>query len=269
MARLTVALGEYDTGWHDVAGSLERARTIVSGAARAGAELVVLPEMTTTGFTMDTAHQAESRDGGSLTGLRALARDARVAIVGGVPIREGNACYNMAFLIDAEGKVVAEYRKQRVFRYAREGEHYTSGEEACVTSIGGVRVALLICFDLRYPELFRSVARDVDAVLLIANWPASRRAHWDALIVARAIENQCYVVAVNRTGTADGLEYDGGSVVVGPWGERLAATAAAGTTSTLATATVDSAEVARVRTAFPVLDGAPVSQACLGERVAG
>ena len=268
MARLTVALGEYDTGWHDVPGSLARARKVVNDAARAGAELVVLPEMTTTGFTMDTAHQAESRDGASLTGLRALARDAGVALVGGVPIREGESCYNMAFLIDAQGEVVAEYRKQRVFRYAREGEHYVSGESACVAELNGVRVALLICFDLRYPELFRAVARDVDAIILIANWPASRRAHWDALIVARAIENQCYVAAVNRTGTADGLEYDGGSVVIGPWGERLAATAAAGTTATL-TATVDSAEVARVRTAFPVLDDAPVSRGCPGARAAG
>ena len=249
MARLTVALGEYDTGWHDVPGSLARARKVVNDAARAGAELVVLPEMTTTGFTMDTAHQAESRNGASLAGLRALARDAHVALVGGVPIREGGSCYNMAFLIDAQGEVVAEYRKQRVFRYAREGEHYVSGESACVAELNGVRIALLICFDLRYPELFRAVARDVDAIILIANWPASRRAHWDALLTARAIENQCYMVAVNRTGAADGLEYDGGSVVIGPWGERVTIADTAG----IAVATVDTDEVARIRGSFPVL----------------
>lgn len=252
MARLTVALGEYDTGWHDVKGSLARARMLVEDAARAGAELVVLPEMTTTGFTMDTAHQAESREGASLTGLCTLARDAGVALVGGVPVREGDACYNMAFLIDAQGDVVAEYRKQRVFRYAREGDHYASGDRACVTGIGGVRVALLICFDLRYPELFRAVARDVDAIIIIANWPASRRAHWDALLTARAIENQCYVIAVNRTGTADNLDYDGGSVVLGPWGERLAASGSTG----IATATIDTDEVARIRESFPVLESA-------------
>ena len=250
MARLTVALGEYDTGWHDVAGSLARARKVVDGAARAGAELVVLPEMTTTGFTMDTAHQAESRDGASLTGLRTLARDAGIAIVAGAPIRDGESCYNMAFLIDAQGEVVAEYRKQRVFRYAREGEHYASGASACVAEFDGVRIALLICFDLRYPELFRAVARDVDAIILIANWPAPRRAHWDALVTARAIENQCYMVAVNRTGAADGLEYDGGSVVIGPWGERIAMAESNG----VATATIDTDEVARIRGAFPVLD---------------
>lgn len=256
MARLTVALGEYDTGWHDVDGSLARARMLVDDAARAGADLVVLPEMCTTGFTMDTAQQAESREGRSVAGLRAIARDAGVALVAGVPIREngasGDACYNMAFLIDANGDVAAEYRKQRVFRYAREGEHYASGDRACITEINGVRVALLICFDLRYPELFRAVARDVDAVILIANWPASRRAHWDALLVARAIENQCYMVAVNRTGLADGLEYDGGSVVIGPWGERVTVAGS----GNIALATIDSHEVAQVRKSFPVLEPA-------------
>lgn len=250
MTRLTVGLGEYDTGWHDVETSLARARTVVQDAARAGAQLVVLPEMTTTGFTMDTEGQAESRDGRSLAGFRALAREHHVALVAGAPIRERGAFYNMAFLIDANGDVVAEYRKQRVFRYAREGEHYASGTSASVATIGGVRVALLICFDLRYPELFRAVARDVDAIILIANWPAARRAHWDALLVARAIENQCYVVAVNRVGVADGLEYDGGSVVIGPWGELLAAAGSGG----VGVATIDTAEVAKVRGAFPVLD---------------
>lgn len=248
MAQLTVALGEYDTGWHDEDGSLMRARALVQEAARAGAELVVLPEMCTTGFTMDTT-RAEPRDGRSLAAFRAMAREARVALVAGIPLRDGDACYNGAFLIDANGDIVAEYHKQRVFRYAREGEHYTAGERACVATIGGVRVALLICFDLRYPELFRDVARDVDAVILIANWPVGRRAHWDALAVARAIENQCYVVAVNRTGVADGLEYDGGSVVIGPWGERVAATGS----ERVALATIDSDEVARIRSSFPVL----------------
>src|SRR5579875_1294715 len=132
MARLTVALGEYDTGWHAVETSLARARTLVQDAARAGAQLVVLPEMTTTGFTMDTEGQAESREGRSLAGFRALAREHRVALVAGVPIREGDEFYNTAFLVDANGDVVAEYRKQRVFRYAREGEHYASGTSACV-----------------------------------------------------------------------------------------------------------------------------------------
>lgn len=254
MATLKVALGEYDTGWHDVDASLARASTLVHAAAGAGAELVVLPEMTTTGFTMDTAGQAESREGRSVSALRALARETGVAIVAGVPIRDGDRCYNEAFLFDAHGDVTAEYRKQRVFRYAKEGEHYASGSGACIVTLGGVRLAILICFDLRYPELFRAVARDVDAVVLIANWPAARRAHWDALTLARAIENQCYVIAVNRSGEGGGLEYDGGSVAIGPWGERVAS--ASDTSGDVpAIATIDTDVVARVRRDFPVLEG--------------
>lgn len=252
VTRLTVALGEYDTGWHDVNSSLARAGELVRRAAAAGAQLVVLPEMCTTGFTMDTAAQAESRDGPSLRGLRALAREARVAIVAGVPVREGEQCFNMAFLIDAAGAVVAEYRKQRVFRYAREGEHYASGSATCVTTVQGVRVALLICFDLRFPELFRAVAPDVDAIVLIANWPAARQRHWETLVAARAIENQCYVVAVNRIGEGDGLAYVGGSTVIGPWGEACTQIA-----DGIVLATIDTNQVARVRREFPVLTAAP------------
>ena len=128
-------------------------------------------------------------------------------------------------------------------------ESITSRERARASPSSTACVALLICFDLRYPELFRAVARDVDAIILIANWPAPRRAHWDALVTARAIENQCYMIAVNRTGAADALEYDGGSVVIGPWGERIAMAEANG----VATATIDTDEVARIRGSFPVL----------------
>lgn len=249
MPRLTLALGEYDTGWHDVAGSLARAEALVRRAAGAGAELVVLPEMCTTGFTMDTAGHAEPRDGPSLEGLRAMARTHGVAIVAGVPIREHDRYFNMAFLIGADGEIAAEYRKQRVFQYAREGEHYDAGSCACTVTIHGVRVALLICFDLRFPELFRAVARSVDAVLLIANWPAARQRHWEVLVAARAIENQCYVAAVNRIGEGDGLHYAGGSTVIGPWGEPCTHGA-----DGVLLGTIDAETVARVRREFPVLD---------------
>ena len=223
---LRVALGEYDTGWHDPATSLARAAVVVRNAARDGAELVVLPEMCTTGFTMDVV-QAEPLDGPSVRGLSAIAREAAVAVLAGVAVREGagtaERAVNMALLFDEHGAQRAVYRKQRVFAYAGEDKVYTPGRESSVVAIGGVRVALFVCYDLRFPELFRAVARDVDAMIVIANWPAPRRAHWDALTRARAIENQCYVVAVNRVGTGGGLSYDGGSVAYDPWGERLAA----------------------------------------------
>ncbi len=119
-----------------------------------------------------------------------------------------------------------------------------------VARVGGVRIAPFICFDLRFPELFRAVAPRVDALVLVANWPAARRAHWDVLVRARAIENQCYVVAVNRSGRGGGLEYDGGSAAYDPWGDPVAETADGG----LLVARIDPAEVTRVRSRWPFVE---------------
>ena len=225
---LRVALGEYDTGWHDPATSLARAERLVRDAAAAGAALVVLPEMCTTGFTMDAATYAEPLEGSSVRELRRVARDVGVSLVAGVALREcvapgsGERAVNAALVIGKDGEVRALYRKQRVFAYAGEDATYTAGTEPVNVSVDGVRIAPFVCYDLRFPELFRRVAGDVDAIVVIANWPAVRRAHWDTLIRARAIENQCYVVAVNRAGEGGGLSYDGGSAAFDPWGDPIA-----------------------------------------------
>lgn len=248
---LRVALGEYDTGWHDPARSLERAGTVVRAAASAGAGLVVLPEMCTTGFTMDAA-QAEPIDGPSVRGLSRLAVEARTNVLAGVAIREheggADRAVNMALLLAPDGQCRATYRKQRVFAYAGEDAVYTPGREAVVTTLQGVRIAPFICYDLRFPELFRAVARDVDLMIVLANWPASRRTHWDSLIRARAIENQCYLVAVNRIGEGGGITYDGGSAAFDPWGTPLEASGGG-----VHCVDVDPARVRAVREEFPFL----------------
>lgn len=248
---LRVALGEYDTGWHEPARSLERAARVVRAASAAGAGLVVLPEMCTTGFTMD-AGQAEAIDGPSVRELSRLAVEARTNVLAGVAIRErqGDAdrAVNMALLLGADGLRRATYRKQRVFAYAGEDAVYTPGREAVVTTLSGVRIAPFICYDLRFPELFRAVAREVDLMIVLANWPASRRSHWDALIRARAIENQCYVVAVNRIGDGGGITYDGGSAAFDPWGTPLESSG-----DGVRCIDVDPARVRAVREEFPFL----------------
>jgi predicted amidohydrolase len=247
---LYVALGEYDTGWHEPAASLERAAALAERAACAGAGLVVLPETCTTGFTMDTDRFAEPRDGESVRALAAIACRFRIHLLAGLSLRSEERpgeVHNAALLFDADGSIVAEYRKQRLFAYGREDGSYVPGNAPVIASVGGVRIAPFICYDLRFPELFRAVAPHVDAMVLIANWPAARRPHWDVLVRARAIENQCYVVAVNRVGEGGGIVYDGGSVAYDPWGDVLVSTA---TSSPDSTATPDS--TARP-TAWPVL----------------
>jgi predicted amidohydrolase len=250
-----VALGEYDTGWHDPAGSLARAAGVVERAAAAGAGLVVLPEMCTTGFTMESAEHAEPLAGPSVTGLAELARRHGVHLLAGVATRApsdggGERFHNSALLFGPDGALAAEYRKQRLFAFAGEHECYAAGEAPTVARVGGVRIAPFICFDLRFPELFRAIAPRVDALVLVANWPASRRAHWDVLVRARAIENQCYVVAVNRSGEGGGQEYDGGSVAYDPWGEPVAESTDGG----LLVARIDPAEVTRVRSRWPFVE---------------
>jgi omega-amidase len=221
-APLLIALGEYDTGWHDAATSLARAGEIVRAGAAAGAALVALPEMCTTGFTMDPA-RAEPVESASVSALGALAAGAGVHLLAGVAVREevegAERLVNAAVLFDEAGRIASVYRKQRVFAYAGEHEVYAAGQEPLVASVHGVRIAPFVCYDLRFPELFRAVAPAVDAMIVIANWPAARRTHWDTLLRARAIENQCYVVGVNRTGSAGGLAYHGGSAAYDPWGE--------------------------------------------------
>jgi omega-amidase len=249
---LRVALGEYDTGWHDPAASLARAERVVRDAARDGAQLVALPEMCTTGFTMDAALQAETLEGPSVRALGRMAADAGIHLLAGVALRECVAgedrAVNTAMLFDDEGTMRALYRKQRVFGYAGEDKVYAPGAEAVTATVHGVRIAPFVCYDLRFPELFRRVARDVDVIVIIANWPARRRAHWDALVRARAIENQAYVVAVNRVGDGGGIAYDGGSAAFDPWGEPLATSGGA-----VALVDVDPARVRAVRDEYPFL----------------
>jgi omega-amidase len=251
---LTVALGEYDTGWHNPVQSLAKARTLAEQAKAVGASLLVLPEMSTTGFTMDAGSFAEPLNGPSVRALASLARDNEMWLVAGVSIRRDNRYLNSALAFAPDGSHVATYDKQRLFGYAKETEIYSPGAEPCVIKVGELSVALFVCFDLRFPELFREVGPDVDAFVLIANWPSARQRHWEILTQARAIENQCYMIAVNRIGEGDGLKYTGGSVIFDPWGERIDNPAPQ---SSLRISEVSASVVAKVRKDFPLTPRQP------------
>ncbi|MGH7145707.1 MAG: nitrilase-related carbon-nitrogen hydrolase, partial [Planctomycetota bacterium] len=157
---------------------------------------------------------------------------------------------NVLSIIDPAGDVLCRYAKLHPFSFAKESDHYDPGEGIFSCRIHGVTVTPFICYDLRFPEVFRIPARQTQVYLVPANWPATRTDHWDALLKARAIENQAFVVGVNRVGRAKSLEHTGHSAVYGPLGERLGF---AGETAGLTTVRIDPAEVARVRAEFPVL----------------
>jgi len=250
---LRVALGEYDIGWHDPQGSVTRAEALIGDAATGGARLVILPEMCATGFTMDVEF-AEPVDGPSARRLaQAAARNNVWVLAGlattGAPGTAPTCAYNSALLFSPTGALLSMYHKQRLFAYAGEHESYATGDQSATTIIEGIRVSPFICYDLRFPELFREVAADTDLMVIIASWPSSRQQHWDVLVRARAIENQCYVVAVNRIGDGGGLHYAGGSAAYDPWGEPLAPTNANG----VRIVEVDAARVEEIRSRYPFL----------------
>jgi predicted amidohydrolase len=252
---LRVVLGEYDTGWHDPATSLTRAAALARAAASRGAHLVALPEMCLSGFTMEPREHAVALDSPDVRALAALAAECDLHLLAGVATRETvdgrELFHNTALLFGPTGELEASYRKQRLFAYANEHGSYEPGDGPAIAMVRGVHVSLFICYDLRFPELFRAVAPDVDAMFVIANWPAGRRPHWDALLPARAIENQCYVVGVNRIGDAGGLSYDGGSVAYDPWGERLAPVDSRGVEPGYVTLSAE--RVAEIRGRFPFI----------------
>jgi len=249
---MKVAAVQHDIVWEDKAANFTHLAPLVAQAADQGARLVVLSEMFSTGFSMDVERVAEAADGPSTQFLVDQAAAHQVWVCGSLPERdEGQELpYNRLVLAGPEGSV-HRYAKIHPFRYAREHEHYASGDEHVTVDVDGVRTSLFVCYDLRFANEFWMLARETDCYLVVANWPKSRRGHWRALLKARAIENQAFVVGVNRVGRGGRLDYAGDSAIIGPLGKVLAD---AGDTETVIVADVDPARVLAVREEFPFLD---------------
>lgn len=206
---MRVALVEADTVWEDPAANRARLRELLPAA-----DVAILPEFAFTGFTMDPRSDPDAEPF-----LIDLARERGQAIVAGY-IGEGPR--NVAVAVDAAGAVLARYAKLHPFTYADEHLHYRSGDDLPVFGLGGVQAAMLICYDLRFPEAFREAAlKGAEIFFVIANWPAQRVEQWRTLLRARAIENQAFVVGVNRLGTDPRESYVSSSLVAGPQGEVL------------------------------------------------
>ncbi|MDX1352171.1 MAG: nitrilase-related carbon-nitrogen hydrolase [Thiomicrorhabdus sp.] len=222
-------------------------------------DLIILPETFHAGFSMQPEQYAESVDGEVSQVLAGLAKKYRVAIVAGVAQKQvrrnchGQEAkfYNRALAFDADGQQIGVYTKQKLFSYANEQLSFSAGHQPTVITLNGEPFALFICYDLRFPELFREVASQVKGMIVIANWPESRQQHWETLLKARAIENQCFVMGVNRIGQdGNGLNYIGGSMVVSPIGEVLAYGNA---TQEWIETSLQIEQVNHVRTQFPFL----------------
>ena len=249
---MKVAAVQHDICWEAPAETAAHVAPMIAAAAAAGARLVVLTEMFATGFSMAPERIAQAPDGPSATFLAEQASTHGVWVAASIPTADPALPLPVNRLVVAgPGGERHRYDKIHPFSFAAEHQHYAAGTSFLTTEIEGLRVSGFVCYDLRFADEFWAVAPTTDCYVVVANWPAARRHHWRSLLVARAIENQAYVVGVNRVGIdGSNLEYAGDSMIVDPLGEVLA-TAAGG--ESVLVADVDPDVVTSVRARFPFL----------------
>lgn len=257
---MRVAAIQHDIVWNERDANFERLAPMVAGAVASGAGLVLLTETFSTGFGFsEPDFEPEPTDGPSSQFLAGLARDHGVWVGGSCPEIHPDAPPDdrrpsNCFVLAGPDGTRHRYRKIHPFSHAGEERFVRAGHELVTVDVDGLRVSMFVCYDLRFADEFWQLAQDTDVYLVPANWPEKRREHWTALLRARAIENQAYVVGVNRVGSAGGeggtLTYSGDSRIVDPLGELLA-TASRGESILLADISAD--HVARTRDHFRFL----------------
>ena len=247
---MKIALIQFDIEWEDPAANHRRAGKLLEEAAERGSRVAVLPEMFSTGFSMNTRRIAQPPGGSSEAFLKKTAGALGLWILASIPEDGIPAPRNTALIVSPKGEVT-RYSKIHPFTFGEEDLHYAPGERIVTVNIRGTRLTPFICYDLRFPEPFRFAAADTDVFVVMANWPEPRRDHWKTLLRARAIENQAYVVGVNRVGEGGGQMYAGDSAAVSPVGETLAQVSR---TESVLVCEIDPEFVAQVRKSFPVLD---------------
>ena len=209
---MKIALIQMNLAWCDAAANLHRAEEMMKSTP--GADVYVLPEMFTTGFCMEPERIAEPAEGSALQWMRRVAGEMDAAVAGSVATIAPDGGYrNRMYFVTPDGQVT-HYDKRHLFSYSGEDKHYEAGAERVIVAFRGVRFLLQVCYDLRFPVWARNRSgHDYDIILAVANWPDIRIQYWDALIAARATENQCYIAAVNCVGDDGmGLHYNGHSV---------------------------------------------------------
>lgn len=248
---MKVAAIQYDIAWADRTANFSLLEPLIEQAAHAGARLIVLPEMFSTGFVVDQEDIGEPEGGPSSQFLVRMASTHNVWICGSCPelSQDDPRPFNSLVLASPAG-VVHRYRKIHPFTYGGEDKHFRAGDHFVTVDVDNLRVSLFVCYDLRFANEFWALAQTSDVYVVPANWPTSRKEHWVALLKARAIENQAYVIGVNRTGSGGRLEYPGESRIFDPLGQEMAT---GSSTTEILYAEVDPAVVQSTREKFPFL----------------
>lgn len=221
MKDLRITLIQSTLHWENIDANLKMFAEKVS-SIKEQTDLIILPEMFSTGFTMNNKPLAEKMDGKAVAWMKKAAKEKNCVITGSLIIEEGGMYFNRLIWMRADGSFET-YDKRHLFRYANEQDHYTAGTKRLIVELNGWKVCPMICYDLRFPVWIRNQNKEYDLLIFVANWPERRNYPREALLLARAIENQAYVVGVNRVGKDGGdINHSGDSVVIDPQGQIIA-----------------------------------------------
>ena len=245
---LTFTLVQTDLFWEDKKANLLMLEEKILNL-KDKTQIVVLPEMFSTGFSMLPNLFAETMQGYTIDWMKRIASTQKIILTGSVMIEEEGNYYNRLIWMMPNGQF-GYYDKRHCFAYANEDKHYTAGKTKTIAQVNGWKINLQICYDLRFPVWVRQQKNNLyDAIIYVANWPERRSTAWKSLLVARAIENQCYVIAVNRVGKdGNDIEHSGDSMVINPLGEILYQK---NNVEDIFTITIDKNTVEEVRNKFP------------------
>ncbi len=249
---LNFTLIQPDIFWEDKAANLEQYEAYIE-EVKEKKEIVVLPEMFSTGFSMAPERLAEPMDGPTVKWMIDTAVANRCILTGSLIIEEDGKYYNRMLWVQPDGNI-GYYDKRHLFAYAGEEKHYHAGDRRLIVSVKGFKICLLVCYDLRFPVWSRNNGGAYDVLLYVANWPERRSMPWKALLKARAIENMSYVIGVNRVGKdGNDIYHSGDSSVFSPLGEQLWQVSDEAVCDTI---TIDLDEVQQARDRFPFLNDA-------------
>jgi len=224
MSTITITGIQTDLFWEDKKANLEMLEKKIN-SIKEKTEIIVLPEMFSTGFSMQPEKLAETMEGETVQWMKRIATEKKIILTGSAIIEDGGHYYNRLIWMLPNGEY-GTYDKRHRFAYADEDEHYTAGTKRLIASVKGWKINLLVCYDLRFPVWARQTTPqdglEFDVLIYVANWPESRVHAWKTLLTARAIENQCYVAGINRTGNdGKGIHYTGESMIIDAMGQAL------------------------------------------------
>jgi omega-amidase len=260
MSNLGISIIQSAIHWEDKKANLDMFEKKIMGLPDKP-EVIILPEMFSTGFSMHVELLAETMDGPTVEWMSKIAGIKNAIVTGSIIVREHSeeipSYFNRLIWMLPTGNY-GYYDKRHLFAYGKEDRHYSPGKKRLIASVNGWKVNLQICYDLRFPVWLRqsgitdtSSAPEYDLIIFVANWPSVRNHAWTTLLQARAIENQCYVVGVNRTGIdGNGLEYAGGSMIIGPFGDVIKSLSSE---EEILSHTLDRNKLEEIRTKYPFL----------------